>query len=224
MSNDPQRKHNATPLYITGFLLSLVCTIIPYLLVVNHVLPAAILLVTIIGFALVQAVIQVFFFLHLGREKKPYWQSSFLVATVGAIFVVVVGSLWIMDHLHHSMTPTQVADRVSDNEAIYEISNEQTGTCPADKGVTRKIVLSNDTIIPRHTTAQLCDSIMIVNESESVRAIMFGTHEQLGTYAGEASLSIRNGRNKLIKLTESGTYQFHDHENPEISGDFVVNR
>ena len=221
--NERKPEHGTLSAYISGFVLSLIFTLIPYYLVVEKVVTGNMLLATILGFAILQLLTQVLLFLHLGRERKPKWQTGFLVATIGAVFVVTVGSIWIMNHLQHAnMTPTQTADKVSEGEAVHQIGGEPTGTCPGDTGVTHKVVLGNDTMTPLHTKAKLCDSLMIINQSDSVRAIMFGTYEHMGTYAGEAALSIREGRNKLIKLTEPGTYQFHDHQNPEVTGEFTV--
>ena len=95
-----KREHGTVRSYVIGFILSLVFTIIPYYLVVEKVVSGKVLLGTILGFGLLQMIVQVVFFLHLGREKKPYWQRYFLVGTIGGILVVVGGSIWIMSHLH----------------------------------------------------------------------------------------------------------------------------
>jgi cytochrome o ubiquinol oxidase subunit IV len=230
MSEEPPNTHPSKPesengvirSYVIGFILSLVFTLIPYYLVVEKIVTGNLLLATILGFAILQLLVQVIFFLHLGREKNPKWQSGFLIATVGAIFVVTVGSVWIMSHLNHNMTHTDVANKVSEGEAVYQIDGEQVGTCPNESEVIHKIVFTNEKVRPLQLNAKLCDSIMFVNESGQARAIMFGTYDKMETYGGEASLSIRSGRNKIILLTEPGTHQFHDHQNPSMMGVFTV--
>lgn len=53
--------------------------------------------------ALLQLLIQLFLFLHLGDEKGPRWNVySFLFMTL-VVIIVVAGSLWIMAHLNYRM-------------------------------------------------------------------------------------------------------------------------
>jgi cytochrome o ubiquinol oxidase operon protein cyoD len=222
--NTHKREHGTTTSYVIGFILSLVFTIIPYYLVVEHVVSGNALLATILGFAVLQMIIQLVFFLHLGREKKPHWQSWFLIATVGAIFVVVGGSLWIMNHLHYNMTPVTPADaskKLVEDEGIYQIGGEKTGAC---QGVhaTHKITLKDGAISPSHIDARLCDKLTFINEDDSPRYIMFGSFEQPEAYAGEDMLTVRKGRAKTIILNEPGTHQLHDHTNDKTTGDFTV--
>jgi cytochrome o ubiquinol oxidase operon protein cyoD len=68
--------------YIVGFVLSVVSTLLAYLLVVNHVWPMSMLILIIAVLAVVQLVVQLIFFLHLGDEKGPRWK---LVTIVFAI-------------------------------------------------------------------------------------------------------------------------------------------
>ncbi len=53
--------------------------------------------------ALLQLLIQLFLFLHLGDEKGPRWNVySFLFMTL-VVVIVIAGSLWIMAHLNYRM-------------------------------------------------------------------------------------------------------------------------
>jgi cytochrome o ubiquinol oxidase subunit IV len=219
---EPKPKHMAATPYVVGFVLSLVFTLIPYYLVVQKTFNTRALLATILGFAVLQLVVQVMFFLHLGREKKPRFNLVFLISTIGIILVVVGGSIWIMNHLHYNMSAVNVTDKVSNDEAVHHIDGEQIGTCPGGTGMNYKIELKNNTANPRHIDAQLCDTLTIVNLDGEARMINFGVHEKHQTYAGETGKTIRPGRNMVITLTEPGTYKFHDHLLDEISGDFTV--
>lgn len=216
------KEHGTTRSYIVGFALSLVFTFIPYYLVVGQGVTGAVLLVTILGFAVLQMIIQVVFFLHLGREGKPHWQLGFLVSTVGMIVVVVGASLWIMHHLHANMSAINVTDKVSEDEAVHQIHGAQTGTCPGGTGANHEIVLKSGAASPRHVDAKLCDTITIVNEDGAMREIAFGSHARMETYAGETGKDVRPGRSMVLTLTELGTHQFHDHLGDEVSGDFTV--
>lgn len=217
MSKDPRIKA-----YVTGFILSLVFTAIPYYLMVTHAVKGSWLVGTILVFAILQMLVQIIFFLHLGRDPKLYWQVGFFVATVGAVFVVVVGSIWIMGHLHHNMTPKDLTDKVANGEAVHELHGEQVGTCPGGTGVIHKVVLENNVATPRYVDAKLCDTLMIINLDNAERQINFGAHDKHVDYAGEMGKSLRPGRNMILTLTETGTYRFHDHLLDEISGDFTV--
>jgi len=95
--------------YSTGFVLSLVFTLVAWGIVNRHVTnehqPYSHLFIHILvlSLAILQLVVQLIFFLHLGREKKPRWNLQALLAAVGIIIILVVGSIWIMNNLNYSM-------------------------------------------------------------------------------------------------------------------------
>ena len=62
--------------YTVGFILSLVLTVIPYLLVTRFLLEGAALIGALVAFAVAQLVVQLVFFLHLGRESRPRWTQA----------------------------------------------------------------------------------------------------------------------------------------------------
>jgi cytochrome o ubiquinol oxidase operon protein cyoD len=217
-------EHGTIASYIVGFILSLVFTAIPYFLVTKHAVAGNALVATILGFAVLQMGVQLVFFLHLGREKKPYWQSLFLVSTVGIILVVVGGSMWIMHHLHYNMTPVtreDVSKQLIEGEGVPQIDGKKTGAC---EGVhdTYKVTLKGGAISPSHIDAHMCDKLTFINEDSKARYIMFGSFDQPEPYGGEDMLTIYKGHPKTIILNESGTHYFHDHMNDETSGQFTV--
>jgi len=101
-------------LYTIGFVLSLVCTTIAFGLVWIHstspylFFPAIILIAGVLILAMLQLLVQLFFFLHIGEESSPKWNMIFLISTFSAILIIVVASLWIMGHLNYNMTPSQI--------------------------------------------------------------------------------------------------------------------
>lgn len=207
--------------YVVGFILSLVCTIIPYSLVVNHSLSRSALMVLIFGFALLQMVIQITFFLHLGRGPKPRWNLLFFVATVALILVIVGGSVMIMSNLHYNMMPSDQTKKLVGDEAIYQIGGEKTGACQGQYD-NHKVTIENGQATPAHTDASKCDTLTFVNQDSYPREITFGTHPGHAAYAGEDELDVQKGRGETITLSEVGTYQFHDHLHPDTTGDFTV--
>lgn len=90
--------------YITGFLLSLGLTLAAYFAVVNHV---ALTLWVITGLAMVQLVVQLIFFLHLGQGEDGRWNFAVFLSTVGIVFILVIGTIWIMNHLNYNMMSDQ---------------------------------------------------------------------------------------------------------------------
>jgi hypothetical protein len=133
-----------------------------------------------------------------------------------------VGSVWIMHHLHYNMTPKNITDKISEGEAVYEISGEQTGTCSGENYTAHKVELKDNKLSIPHVDARLCDTLTIINRDDVEHAMYFGTLNEHATYAGELGMVIRAGRNKQIKLTELGTHRYHDHEKTELVGTFTV--
>lgn len=112
--------------YVVGFVLSLILTFAAYYLVTLQLLSGNTLLVSILVLAFVQLFVQLWFFLHLGREQKPRWNLIFFLSTAGIIFIVVAGSIWIMSHLNYNMMPHEVEEYVMEEELIYKDASTRT--------------------------------------------------------------------------------------------------
>ncbi|MEK7499800.1 MAG: cytochrome o ubiquinol oxidase subunit IV [Patescibacteria group bacterium] len=214
-------EHGTMLSYVIGYILSLVFTFIPYYMVVNKTASGTALLATILGFAVFQMIIQILFFLHLGREPKPRYNLTFFIATVTIILVVVGGSLFIMSHLYDNMTPTEVTKKLAQNEGIDQVGDEKTGACQ-QLYINHKVIIANGKVSPINTEAGLCDTLTFLNQDDKVRVITFGTHPDHKNYAGQTDQSVRKGRGKSITLNQEGTYQFHDHLDPGVTGYFTV--
>jgi cytochrome o ubiquinol oxidase operon protein cyoD len=219
-SHRPAHEHGTMRSYVIGFMLSLIFTAIPYYLVVSHLATGTTLLVTMLVFAVLQMVVQVVFFLHLGRERKPYWQSWFLLATVGAILVVVGGSIFIMAHLHSNMNPLDESKQAIEGEGIYQIGGEKTGACQ-QVHEHQHIVIKDGVASPSHVDAGLCDTLTVTSE-DATRTIVFGEPGQPESYAGEIDLTLYKGRPETFTLSQMGTHQFQDREHPETAAGFTV--
>ena len=98
-----ESSHDAIYSYITGFLLSVFLTIIPYVMVTEQMFGRNSLLVGIIFFAIAQLLVQVIFFLHLPTKEKPYWNAIIFMYTLVIVLFLVIGSLWIMYNLNMNM-------------------------------------------------------------------------------------------------------------------------
>ena len=105
--------------YVVGFILSVVITVMAYFFVVNHLWPKESLIYIVMGLAIVQLVVQLIFFLHLGRGGG--WKLITFFFAVLVVLVVVVGSLWIMNNLDYNMmhmSPEQMDKYMQQNEGI----------------------------------------------------------------------------------------------------------
>jgi cytochrome o ubiquinol oxidase operon protein cyoD len=220
----PSKEHRTMTSYVVGFILSLVFTAIPYYLVVNKTVTGNTLLATILTFAVLQMAVQIFFFLHLGRGPKPLYNVVFFASTVGIIMVVVLGSIFIMDHLNYNMTtPKATTTKLAQDEGISQVGGEKTGAC-ADIGTNYQIVITNGKASPLRTEAHLCDSLTFINQGSTVPEITFGSYPKVADYGGENGLAVRNGHPKTITLNQLGTYQFYDRTHPATAGYFVVTK
>lgn len=76
------------------------------------------LVFTLIGFAISQLLVQLIFFLHLGRGSNVRWNILvFLFATL-VILIVVIGSLWIMNNLDYNMGGHDMENEIIKDEGI----------------------------------------------------------------------------------------------------------
>ena len=90
-------------LYLTGFVLALVLTIVPFGLLVFKVMPEMPALAVVAVLAAVQMGIHLHYFLHLNLSASE--RSNLLsLAFAGVIVLIMVGgTVWIMFNLHYRM-------------------------------------------------------------------------------------------------------------------------
>lgn len=216
-------EHKTMQSYVIGFVLSLIFTFIPYYMVVNQVVAGTTLLVTILGFAVVQMMIQIVFFLHIGRGPKPFYNIVFFILTIITILVVVGGSVVIMHNLHYNKTIPDQAKSLINGEGIYQIEGTPTGACRGQHA-NHQVTFKNGQVSPLYTAAKQCDTLTFINEDDGVRKISFGQIDQHSSYAGNTEIEVKKGRNKTITLSETGAHQFYDRMQHETAGVFVVSK
>ena len=92
--------------YMTGFVLSVILTAIPFWLVMGKVFekPSTTIMV-ILAFAAVQIVVHMIYFLHMDAKSEGGWNMLALVFTVVLVVITLAGSLWVMFHLTSNMMP-----------------------------------------------------------------------------------------------------------------------
>ena len=216
-----RHEHGTMMSYVTGFILSLVFTFIPYYLVTSHKQAGTSMLALILGLALVQLIIQVTYFLHLGRGPKPRWELYFFLSTIFMILVVAGGSLVIIHNLHSNMSLPEQQKKVINDEAIYQVNGKLTGACQMTQA-NHEIIFKNGSVSPLHTTASMCDTLTFVNHDKLARAITFGAHPAHASYAGVDEYDVPPGKTKTFTLSDAGNFNFHDHQQPAVAGSFLV--
>lgn len=92
--------HGTYKSYLLGFIGSIILTLVSFFMVSNQVLTGNALIYTIAGFALLQATIQLLFFLHLGQEATPRFETLIFCFMGCILLIVVVLTLWIMFDLN----------------------------------------------------------------------------------------------------------------------------
>lgn len=113
---DAAPAHSTLQGYLTGFLLAVILTAIPFWLVMRHGGGAGGLdaaesnrtALIILGFAAVQIVVHMIYFLHMNTRSEGGWTMLALVFTLVLVVITLSGSIWVMYHLNHNMMPAMM--------------------------------------------------------------------------------------------------------------------
>ena len=90
--------------YATGFILSILLTIIAFAMVMqSRGLPRWVVLFSIFGAASLQILVHMHYFLHLDTTSIPRWNMLALVITLLIMILFVGLTLWIMSDLNYRM-------------------------------------------------------------------------------------------------------------------------
>ena len=91
--------------YVTGFVLAVILTAIPFWLVMAKVFEnPTVTTFVILGFAIVQIYVHMVFFLHMTSKAEGGWTWMSLIFTLVLVVIALSGSLWVMYHLKTNMT------------------------------------------------------------------------------------------------------------------------
>ncbi|WP_225639496.1 cytochrome o ubiquinol oxidase subunit IV [Candidatus Profftia sp. (ex Adelges kitamiensis)] len=93
----------STKSYLTGFILSLILTIIPFWIVISNTVSRQITIIVVSFMAIIQIFVHLVYFLHINNSAKEYLNLIALVFTALIITIIIIGSLWIMYHLNINM-------------------------------------------------------------------------------------------------------------------------
>lgn len=99
--------HSTLKGYTIGFVLSVILTVIPFWLVMGKVFESSsTTALVILGFAAVQIVVHMIYFLHMNTKVEGGWSMLALIFTLVLVVITLAGSLWVMYHLNHNMMPS----------------------------------------------------------------------------------------------------------------------
>lgn len=104
--HDDDIPHVSLKEYLTGFVLAVILTVIPFWLVMGNVFESsATTVMVILAFALVQIVVHMVYFLHMNFHSEGGWNMLALIFTLILVFITLAGSLWVMYNLNVNMMP-----------------------------------------------------------------------------------------------------------------------
>ncbi len=89
--------------YLTGFVLSLILTAIPFALVMSGGWSASATLAVIFIAGSVQILAHLHYFLHLDSSSTARWNIVALLFTIAIMVLFVGGTIWILFNLYHRM-------------------------------------------------------------------------------------------------------------------------
>lgn len=93
---------------LIGFASSIVFTLVSFLIFFHpdffH-LDMKMNAVTVLILAILQGTAQSIFFLHILSEKGPRWNLVVFASTISIMLIIIVFSIWVMNHLNYRMMP-----------------------------------------------------------------------------------------------------------------------
>ena len=105
--------HGTLKDYVTGFILSVILTAIPFWLVMGGVIDnKTVTAMLIMAFAMVQIVVHMIYFLHMDTRSEEGWTMMALIFTIIMVVIALTGSLWVMYHLNTNMMPVHDMSRM----------------------------------------------------------------------------------------------------------------
>ncbi|MGN6313668.1 MAG: cytochrome o ubiquinol oxidase subunit IV [Rhodanobacteraceae bacterium] len=106
-NHDPMHEHHGSLRgYLTGFVLAAILTVIPFWLVMDHVIAnKQLLILAILALAVVQIFVHIVFFLHLDTRSESGWNMMTFIFTAVLVIIVLGASIWVMYAENANMMP-----------------------------------------------------------------------------------------------------------------------
>lgn len=98
--------HSTFSGYMTGFILSIILTAIPFWLVMSDIITNRTTAVMVLGgFAVVQVLVHMVCFLHMNGKIEGGWTLLSTIFTIIFVAIGIAGTLWVMFHMNTNMMP-----------------------------------------------------------------------------------------------------------------------
>ncbi len=111
--HDTGAGHSTLKGYMTGFILSVILTAIPFWIVMSGGLhTSGMTALVVLAFAAVQIVVHMIYFLHMNSKAEGGWTLLALIFTVVLVVITLSGSIWVMYHLNHNMMPSMMEQQM----------------------------------------------------------------------------------------------------------------
>jgi cytochrome o ubiquinol oxidase operon protein cyoD len=106
---DHASSHGSRKSYFVGFVLSVALTFASFGAVMQGLVPHSMMLTAIVVLCVVQLVVQLVYFLHIGTSKDQRSNTVIFGCTAFLIAIIVAGSLWVMHNANVNMMPTHMS-------------------------------------------------------------------------------------------------------------------
>ncbi|HWU78245.1 MAG TPA: cytochrome o ubiquinol oxidase subunit IV [Rhodanobacter sp.] len=98
--------HGSLRGYLTGFVLAAILTVIPFWLVMDHVIASTqATIIIVLGLAAAQIVVHMIYFLHLDTRSENGWNMLAFIFTIVLVVIVLGASIWVMYNENANMMP-----------------------------------------------------------------------------------------------------------------------
>jgi cytochrome o ubiquinol oxidase operon protein cyoD len=101
--------HGSIKSYTVGLLLCVALTLASFGAVMTDLVPHKLRMPAIVALCVIQLLVQLVYFLHLGTAKDQRDNTIVFVCTGAIIAIVVAGSLWVMHNANINMMPTTMS-------------------------------------------------------------------------------------------------------------------
>ncbi len=95
--------------YMTGFVLSVILTAIPFALVMSGGFESrAVTALVVLLFAVIQIVVHMIYFLHMDLHAEGGWTVISLMFTLIVLIICLAGTIWVMHNMDSNMMPDMI--------------------------------------------------------------------------------------------------------------------
>jgi cytochrome o ubiquinol oxidase subunit IV len=113
-NHDVAPGHGTLKGYLTGFVLAVILTVIPFWLVMARpIADPTVTALLLMALAVVQIVVHMVYFLHMNSKSEGGWTMLALIFTLVLVAIALTGTLWVMFNLNTNMMPHMTMQTMS---------------------------------------------------------------------------------------------------------------